>query len=157
METRASFAEHPIHPILVTFPIGMWTFSLVCDVLYRLRDNPFWSDVAFYTMVGGLIGALVAAVPGLLDYLTIRDKSTKRVGTAHLVINLTIVALYAVNLWLRMRSLPESVTPMVMSVVAFALLLVSGWLGGEMVFRHGVGTAPSYEIEVARRRQQGAA
>src|SRR5262249_40118251 len=102
MATRASIARHPIHPMLIVFPIGLWGWSLFSDLVYHWGGhNLFWKDMAFYTMAGGFVTALVAAVPGLVDYGTIIDRRVKQIGTSHLVINLVVVALYAVNLWLR--------------------------------------------------------
>ena len=143
MSTPASIARHPIHPILVAFPIGLWVFAFVCDLIYQWgAHNPFWRDSAFYAMIGGLIGAVIAAVPGLVDYLTIVNRQVKRIGTAHLVLNLAVVVLYAVNIWIRRTAMPEATGPVWLSLVSLILLVVSGWLGGEMVYVHGVGVEP---------------
>jgi uncharacterized membrane protein len=70
MRTPASISKHPIHPMLIVFPIGLWIFSLVCDLLHLAgASGDAWLTVAFYSMVGGLIGALCAAVPGFIDLL----------------------------------------------------------------------------------------
>jgi uncharacterized membrane protein len=143
MASRASIARHPIHPILVVFPIGLWVFALACDLIYHWGAHaPFWKDVSFYAMVGGLIGALAAAIPGFVDYLTIVDRKVRRLGTTHLVLNLTAVVLYAVNLWIRNRSLPEATMPVWLSAGSLVLLSISGWFGGEMVYVHGMGVEP---------------
>jgi uncharacterized membrane protein len=92
-----------------------------------------------YTMVGGFIGALVAAVPGLIDLLSLTDPSVKKIAITHMSINLVAVALFAVNIWLRVGGAGNTGTPLILSVIAIAILAVSGWLGGEMVHRHGVG------------------
>jgi uncharacterized membrane protein len=150
MSTPASIAGHPIHPILVTVPIGLWVFSLVSDIIFAAGlGGPVWHDVAFYTMAGGVVGALLAAVPGLVDFLSLRDSNARKVGAFHMILNLTLVALYAVNLWLRMNSLPRAVMPIALSVVAVVLLLVSGWLGGELVFKYGTGVAPRRDVPPA--------
>lgn len=139
MASPASIRKHPIHPILVPLPIGLWIFSLVCDGVYTFWTNgDFWDWMALYTMFGGTAGALLAAVPGFIDFLSLSDPRVKRVALAHMLLNLTIVALYAVNLWLRTTSEPGAAAPMVLSIVAVVLLGISGWLGGELVFRHGV-------------------
>jgi uncharacterized membrane protein len=132
-------AGHPLHPILVAFPIGLWVFSLVCDIVHALGGSPVWKDVAFYTMAGGLVGALLAALPGFLDYRTLRAPDTRRLGAAHMAINLVVVALFAVNLWLRVRFPELAGLPLGLSVLGVVLLGVSGWLGGEMIYGHGVG------------------
>ena len=136
---RAQIFKHPIHPMLVPLPIGLWIFSFLCDLAYRfLSDNVLWNDMALYTMAAGIAGALLAALPGFLDYLSLEDRATRRVATAHMLINLTTVGLYAVNLWLRTTTSPGAATPFALSIVGMILLSVAGWLGGELVFRHGV-------------------
>lgn len=131
--------KHPIHPLLVPLPIGLWVFSLVCDLVYRfLSDDVIWDEVAFYTMAGGLVGALVAALPGFIDFLSLNDPAVRKIALAHLLVNLTTVALYAVNLWLRTISPAGADAPVLLSVVGVLFLGVAGWLGGEMVYRHGV-------------------
>jgi len=92
-------------------------------------------------MVGGIIGALLAAVPGLVDLLAIRDPQVKKIGVSHMVINLVIVAIFVVDAWLRYSG-NESRFPIILSILGVALLLVSGWLGGEMVYVHGVAVEP---------------
>jgi len=134
MRTPASIAGHPIHPMLVPLPIGMWVLSLACDIIAAFAADPTsWKTVALYAMIGGIIGALLAAVFGLIDLLSLpaRIRST---ALAHMGINLTIVVLFVIDAWLRL----SGSDPVWLSVVAILLLLVSGWLGGKMVYRLGV-------------------
>jgi uncharacterized membrane protein len=147
MEGAASFRKHPIHPMLVPFPIALWIFSLVADVIFWFGGAPLWKDLAFYTMLGGVIGALAAAVPGYLDYRTISEPAVARIGLWHMIINLSTAVLFAVNVWLRTWMAADAVLPVLLSLVGVGLLSVSGWLGGEMVYVHGVavegrGSAP---------------
>jgi uncharacterized membrane protein len=143
MRTPANIAGHPIHPMLVTIPIGLWVFSLVCDlVALRSAEPATWNVVALYAMVGGIVGALVAALPGLVDMLSLRDGAIRKTALVHMAINLTVVALYAVNAWLRSgQEATAGGTPFVLSLVAVAMLAVSGWLGGKMVYLAGVGVS----------------
>ena len=142
MRTPASIAGHPIHPMLVPIPIGLWVFSLVCDLIHAGgSSNPAWTTVALYTMGGGIVGALLAAVPGLIDLLSL-PPGPRRTALAHMAINLTVVALFAVNLWLRFRGAAHS-TVLWLSIVAIGLLVISGWLGGKMVYEEGVGVGRS--------------
>jgi uncharacterized membrane protein len=90
-------------------------------------------------MVGGFIGALAAAIPGLVDLLSIVNPKIKKIGYTHMGLNLLAVALYAINLWLRFHGTPNTGTPLLLSVIGVGILAVSGWLGAEMVHRHGVG------------------
>jgi uncharacterized membrane protein len=133
MRTPAQIAGHPIHPMLVTIPIGLWIFSLVCDFIAMGSANPeTWQATAFYAMVGGILGALAAALPGLVDLLSLRDAAIRKTALTHMGLNLAIVALYAVNAWTRYQNLVSDATSLGLSVVAIAMLLVSGWLGGKM-------------------------
>ncbi|MFL6663845.1 MAG: DUF2231 domain-containing protein [Rhizobacter sp.] len=137
MKTPANIAKHPIHPMLITIPIGLWVCSLVCDIVRASgSDNENWPIVALYTMVGGIAGALVAAIPGFIDMLSLQG-GLKRVALTHMAINLTVVALYLVNVWMRTTGGDSSAT-LLLSVVAIALLVASGWLGGKLVYVHGV-------------------
>jgi uncharacterized membrane protein len=150
MRTPASISGHPIHPMLVTLPIGLWIFSLVCDLFYVFGTGaPVWNTVALYTLTGGILGALAAAVPGFIDMLSLTGE-TKKTALIHMGINLTVVGLYAVNFWLRVTT-PESLKgPIWLSAVSVGLLAISGWLGGHMVFRREVGVSKADE-QPARR------
>src|SRR5437016_746357 len=107
MSSPASIRSHPIHPMLIVFPIGLWVFSLVCDIVYHAGShNEFWKAVAFYTMAGGIIGALLAAVPGFIDYLSLTDRRAKQIATTHMVLNLIIVVLFIFNLGVRYTPSP---------------------------------------------------
>jgi uncharacterized membrane protein len=102
MSTPASIARHPIHPILVAFPIGLWVFSVVADLIYQLGwGRATWSDVAFYSIGGGIVGALLAAVPGFIDFLSITDKRVRAIGIYHMAANLLAVVIFGVSFWLR--------------------------------------------------------
>jgi uncharacterized membrane protein len=138
MRTPASIAGHPIHPMVVPIPIGLWVFSLVCDLVQAAGStNPAWSTVALYTMGGGIVGALLAAVPGLIDLLSL-PPGPRRTALTHMAINLGVVALYVINFWMRPAA-PERPGNLIwLSVIAIGLLVISGWLGGKMVYVHGI-------------------
>lgn len=139
MSTRITVAGHPIHPMLVTIPIGLWVFSLICDFVFVYTGDTRWAVTAYFTLGGGIIGALPAALPGLLDLLGLHDPRAHRIATYHLVLNLAIVAAQAVNFWLRMQADGDAaVLPRAISMVAVAALIVSGWLGGQLVHVLGV-------------------
>src|SRR5690625_698103 len=142
MKTPASIGMHPIHPMLVVFPIALWSFSLFCDLVSLAVANPeVWSSVAFYTMAGGLAGALAAAVPGFIDYLYYQGgrEPLVKVAQIHMAINLSAVVLFAVNLWLRRGTAELTNWQLGLSLVGVGLILVSSWLGGQMVHVFGVG------------------
>ena len=131
MRTPANIAGHPIHPMLVALPIGLWVFSLACDIAAHFSASPaVWKTVALYTIVGGIVGALLAAIFGLIDLLSL-PPDIRKTALIHMTINLVVVALYVINAWMRMSS-PDA------GLGAILLLLVSGWLGGKMVYKYGV-------------------
>jgi uncharacterized membrane protein len=139
MRTPASISGHPIHPMLVPIAIGGFILSFVFDIVCLKTGNvAVWQPVAYYTMIGGIVGALCAAIFGFVDMLSLSGY-TKRVALTHMGINLLVVAMYIFNAWLRHGN-PESLrTPMLLSLVALVLLVISGWLGGKMVYEAGVG------------------
>ena len=142
METPASIRRHPIHPMLVTIPIGLWVFSFICDLVVLFADASavelLWFMLAYYSMAAGVVAALLAAIPGLIDLLSLKSRSLRRLALTHMAINLTVVLLYVINLWLRSQIPPNLYLGMALSFFAVALLGVSGWLGGHMVHVHGV-------------------
>jgi uncharacterized membrane protein len=140
MRTPASIAGHPIHVMVVALPIGLWVFSLVCDLILVTGFNPdLWFTVAYITMAGGIVGALLAAVFGLIDLVSLPRGHTRNMALLHMAINLVVVTVFAVNLWLRTGELQTMTLPLLLSVTGIVLLGVSGWLGGELVHVHMVG------------------
>jgi uncharacterized membrane protein len=143
MRSPARVAGHPIHPILIPFPIALWTFSLIADLLYVWRDNPAWGWIAFYTLAGGIAGAVLAAVFGIIDYFSIRDKKVSQIAAWHARINVLALLIFAASFYLRTNSgagvIGGSMTiPLALSIIGVICIAVSGWLGGELVYKHGV-------------------
>jgi uncharacterized membrane protein len=144
MASRASIGGHPIHPTLIPFPIGLLVFSFVADLIYLWRGNPAWENyIAFYTLLGGIIGAAAAAVPGLIDWATLTDRAAVRVANWHARVNIVGLLIFIASFYLRTTrgaawivSMP--MLPMVLSGIGVIGLAVAGYLGGELVFRHGV-------------------
>jgi uncharacterized membrane protein len=141
MQTPASIARHPIHPMLVPIPIGLWIFSFVCDLFHvGGASAEAWTTVAFYTMAGGIIGALLAALPGLIDLLSLPE-GPRSTAIKHMALNLTIVVLYVINFAMRWREPGNPGGLVWLSLISLALLVISGWLGGKMVYEYGVAVA----------------
>ena len=135
--------RHPVHPMLVHFPIGLFILSLLLDLAsLAFPSVPNLVRDSFYAMLVGIITALFAAVPGFVDYTDIRsDHSAKRTATAHMILNLLVVALYGINLGVRSSMLADSkipLLPLVLSLVGVALLSASGYLGGRLVYDEGI-------------------
>jgi uncharacterized membrane protein len=125
--------------MLVPLAIGLWIFSFVCDLTFVLGSGAsLWYTLSFWTMIGGIAGAVIAAIPGTIDMLSLKG-APKKLALTHMAINLTIVLLYAVNLGMRIGGDPVAGIPLALTIVSVALLAVSGWIGGHMVFVHRVG------------------
>ena len=139
MPSTASFKGHPLHPIIIPLPIGLWIFSIVSDLIFKFGlGGPIWNDVAFYTLGGGIVGALIAALPGFIDLTDLQNPKTKTIAIWHMTINLLAALLYCVNFWLRMHRAPGDNLLIVLSVIGIVLIIISGWLGGELVYVRGV-------------------
>lgn len=140
-KSTARFLGHPIHPMLVPFPIAFFIGAFVADVLHLGTGDPFWTMAAFWLLVGGLAMAALAALAGLTDFLGDRRVRALSDAWLHMLGNVTVVVIEAVNLFLRAAA-PSSAPPAVcvyLSGAAFLLLGFTGWKGGELVFRHRVG------------------
>ena len=144
MASRASIGGHPIHPMLIPFPIGLLVFSFIADLIYLWRGNPIWRDyVAFYTMLGGIIGAAAAAIPGLIDWATLTDRAAVNVANWHARVNIATSVIFIASFYLRTSSgaawFPSMpMLPLILSVVGLIGLSIAGWLGGQLVFKHGI-------------------
>jgi uncharacterized membrane protein len=153
METRATVAKHPVHPMLIPFPIALWIFSLASDLISLFGfGGPVWKDIALYTMVGGIVGGLAAAVPGYIDYRSLSDPVIVRVAQMHMIINVGLIVLFTINAGLRIMYGTEALLPVFLSVLGVAALGVSGWLGGKLVYVQGVAVQPERESTGPKRR-----
>ena len=114
MNIPASVAKASVHPLLIALPLGLWVISLLCDLLYLGGAAPeLWSRLALYTMVGGFVGALTAlTLPGFV---------------AHMNVSLVVIALYAVNIWLRLGD-PHLTMAIALSVTGVGVLAMSSWV-----------------------------
>lgn len=165
MESKVKLLGHPIHPMLIVFPLGLLATSLIFDIVYLITDNGTWSQVAYYDIAAGIVGGLAAAIFGLIDWLAIPGGTrAKALGLWHGAGNVVMVGLFAVN-WLLRRGDPREpgTLPIILSVAAVALALVTSWLGGELVDRLRVGVDDGAHLDApsslsgrpARERAEG--
>ena len=137
--STARIGDHPIHPMLVGFPIVCFILTFVADLLYTGGHDPAWATASVWLLIVGLVMGALAAVAGLTDFL-----GDKRIQGAdaikHMLANVTAVVLELVNLILRLRD-PGFIdsTGVYLSGIVVLILLYSGWKGGDLVFRHGIG------------------
>jgi uncharacterized membrane protein len=149
MESKAKLLGHPIHQMLVVFPLGLLGGSVAFDLLHRALDSDVMALVAHYLIVGGLIAGLVAAPFGTIDWLAIPSGTrAKSVGAMHAVGNVVVLALFFGS-WLVRRDAPQApeVLAHVLSFGGAFLSLATAWLGGELVDRLGVGVADNAHLD----------
>ncbi|HEU4933988.1 MAG TPA: DUF2231 domain-containing protein [Pyrinomonadaceae bacterium] len=150
MKSKATLAGHPIHPMLIPFPIALWATSFVVDILFYFLRHPTLLVVAKLMIAAGCLGAIAAAIFGIIDWLSIKNGDVKKVANWHARLNIAALVVFAISLFLRMGSYSELVgrkltIPFLLSLVGVILITISGWLGGELVFRYGVGQTENSE------------
>ena len=141
MESKAKVLGHPIHPMLIVFPLGLLATAVAFDVVGLSTNDASWFGISFWMIAAGIIGGLLAAVFGLIDWWAIPSGTrAKAIGLWHGLGNVIVVLLF-IGSWFLRRPAPVNPgsTALALSFIAVALALVSGWLGGEMVDRLGVG------------------
>jgi uncharacterized membrane protein len=150
MESRATLLGHPIHPMLIVLPLGLFIAAVVFDALYLWRGNPTFATVAYWNVAGGVIGGLLAAVFGVVDWFAIpAGTRAKRIGLLHGGSNVLVVALFAF-VWLTRGNAVDvapTTTVFVIEVAALVLGSVAGWLGGELVGRLGIGVDDGAHVD----------
>ena len=141
-KSKASIAGHPIHPMIVPFPIAFFIGALACDLAYLKTINLFWFVASEFLLGAGLVMAALAALAGAIDFSSESRIRTLGVAWFHAGGNILVVLIEAYSLYMRYTSGPGVMdTGLVLSVVSVVLLLGTGWLGGEMVYRYGVAVA----------------
>lgn len=141
MESKAKFLGHAIHPILIVFPLGLLATGVVFDVIYLIWGSAEMANVAYWMFAAGIVGGLIAAPFGLIDWMAIpAGTRAKTIGMLHGLSNVVALLLFAGSWWLR-NDLPERPETMasVLSFLGTAVAGLGGWLGGELVERLGVG------------------
>ena len=163
MASKASIAGHPVHPMLIPFPLALWITSFIADVIFYFIRNPSLLLISKFMLAAGIIGGLAAAVPGIIDWLAIKNREVKRIANWHARLNIIALVIFAISLYLRTRYGASWVgyrltIPFLLSLVGVILIGISGWLGGDLVYKHGVSVAPQHdspEEEKAKVREEG--
>lgn len=146
VESTASIAKHPIHPMIVPFPIAFLVGALLADIAYWWTDNTFWSEAALWLVGAGVVTGLFAGLFGLMDFLTIKRVRDHTAAWVHGLGNMAALAVAGLNWWWRVGNPTDAVLPwgIVMSGVIAMMLLVTGWYGGELSYRHRIGMVNDY-------------
>ena len=146
MKSKASIDGHPIHPILISFPIAFFSGTLLFDFLAFINDSPVLWDVGFYLELAGILAAIAAAIPGLVDYIfTVPPASSaKKRAARHGLTNTSMLILFAVAFYYRQRE--EVLVPVLLGLetVGFVLLLIAGWMGGTLVYKNQIAVVNRY-------------
>jgi uncharacterized membrane protein len=148
MKSRLQIAGHPIHAMVVAYPIALYTAALLCDVLYIMFEESFWFRMAFWAIVFGLVTHLAAAVTGLPDFVAVvragqAQKDARRAAASHLVFGLGLFVIQGLNLAVRNGGVVPATgsigLPLVANLIAVGIVGIQGWYGGELVYRHLIG------------------
>jgi uncharacterized membrane protein len=153
MYSKVKIAGHPLHIMLVAFPVAFYTAAFLCFVAYAFGAEPFWFRAGLYANLAGVVTAALAAVPGFIDWAfgVPTGSPAKATGLAHMVCNVAALLLFLLNLLLqwghRLETLPSVGLTVVLTGIGFALTLVAGFLGWKLVGVHHVGVELTPEQE----------
>lgn len=158
MKSNVQILGHPVHPILVPIAIGAFVAAFIFDIAAVSTGAPTWFNMSFWTLLIGVCAAFFSALTGIYDYFTVRmTDGAKRDATIHLALNLVLVTLFVISLIIKGINtaggpafVPSGaiVSTFILDLIAFVLLLVSGWYGGEVVYRHGVAVTEEAASEI---------
>jgi uncharacterized membrane protein/nitrite reductase/ring-hydroxylating ferredoxin subunit len=147
MRSRASLASHPIHPMLVFFPLGLWITSFAFDVIGSLTQNDVLWAGGFYLIIGGCAGAALAAIPGAIDLFSVvpRNSSGRSRGYVHGTLNSLVLLLFIFVAWRRGDpTVQPDTASLLLSLLGVLVILYSGWLGATLVYRNQIGVDHRY-------------
>src|SRR5688500_6911347 len=161
MESRAKLLGHPIHQMLIVFPLGLLATALVFDVIQLVTAVGFWSELSYWMIAAGVVSGLLAAPFGLIDWLAIPGGTrAKRIGADHGAGNVVVIALYGIS-WLMRSGNPSApeVPALALAFLGGGLAMMTGWLGGELVDRLAVGVDDGANVDapssLSTRRVRG--
>lgn len=141
MAGKINLLGHPVHPMVIVFPLGLLPAAVACDIIYLVHGGAHWAHFAYWLIAAGVLSGLFAAIFGFADWLAL-DSGTraKSVGLWHALVMDTVIILFAISWWLR-RGNPNAPTTLAigLGIVAACFALLGGWLGGELVYRLSVG------------------
>ena len=145
MKTKASFAGAPIHPMLVHYPIALWTTSVITDLIFYFSRNTSLILISKFLIAAGIVGAILAAIFGLIDWTGINDPAAKKIGNLHLILNVSALILFSASLYFRMKNYGAPLVgfhlkvPFVISVAGWLDMAIAASFGGKLVYEHRMG------------------
>jgi uncharacterized membrane protein len=146
MRSRIHLKGHPLHPILVGFPIAFFIGALLFDVLGWMRDDAAFWQTGYYLEITGIGFGLTAAVPGIVDYFLIvpPNSSAKKRGAKHGILNVVMLLIFAAVWFYRRGDAPDPMIILIGEVIGVGIMGISGWLGGTLVHRNQIGVDHRY-------------
>ena len=146
MKTPANIAKHPIHPMLIPFPVAFFTGTLIFDILGLVNEQSGFWHIGQWLIIAGIIGAALAAIPGTIDYFgTVPpNSSAKKRATLHGLINVSMLLLFSIAAYYRRTTDFEPAIVVTLEAVGFILMCVAGWMGATLVYRNQIGVDPRY-------------
>jgi uncharacterized membrane protein len=147
VRSNVALAGHPIHPMLVPFPIAFLVGALVTDLIFWGTLNPFWAQASVYLTVAGLVTGVIAAAVGFTDFVTLPQVRALRMAWVHFLGNASVLLLALIRS-LHSWDTPEATvipTGLSLSLAMTVLLLITGWAGGELAYRHKIGVIEEEE------------
>jgi uncharacterized membrane protein len=144
MKSKVKIAGHPVHPMLIAYPVAFYTATVVCYITYNSNQDPFWFKVAVVANIAGVIMAAVAAIPGFIDWLYIpSDSPAKKTGLFHMICNVIALVCFAIPAFIECKqfdnSTPDLGIAIPLTVIGFIITLAAGFLGWTLVQKHHVG------------------
>jgi uncharacterized membrane protein len=138
--SRASIARHPIHPILVTFPVTTLVGALITDIVYWSTGDGFWAEASYWLLLAGIVTAVLSAITGMMDFFSIERVRAHAAGWIHAGLNVTALVITMINWWLRSDNTEGAIVPwgLTLSAITAVALAISGWYGGELIYRYKV-------------------
>ena len=149
MESRAKLLGHPIHQMLIAFPLGLLAMAVIFDLIALARAQGYWSEIAYWMIAAGVVTGLLAAPFGFIDWLAIPSGTrAKRIGAVHGIGNVFVVLLFACS-WLMRGGAPAApaTLALALSFIGGGVALFTGWLGGELVDRLSVGVDDGAHVD----------
>ena len=159
MQSKVRLFGHPVHPMIVPFPIAFYTATLVCSIIYASNGNTFWFHVAFIANCSALVMAAVAVLPGLIDWLSIPELTdAKTTGLKHMVANVFTLGLFTANAAVTYPKLDDPHPPVQASIMltgfGFLIMLYAGFKGWKMVQTHHIGIDAPSDAEIPAEKEE---
>jgi uncharacterized membrane protein len=141
LRSTAAIAGHPIHPMLVPFPIACFVGTLLTDIAYWRTAEIMWADFSAWLVTVGVVMGWLAGIAGLVDFLGNRLVRAQPPAWPHVIGNIVVLVLATVNMLVHTRDAWTSIVPtgLILSTIIVLILLFTGWMGWSMVYRHHIG------------------